>query len=1658
MRDKLRAILLSRPVITAAGLFVLYLVLGFFALPAIVKWQVEKQVPEKLGHPISVGEVRFDPLAFRFEVGDLVLSDPAGSPMLGFRRLVVDFEVRSVIDRAWTFAEATLEAPLVRFELHEDGRHSFSAMLERLADDAPEQEEAGELARFVVGRVALTEGRIEFADRMLDEPLVTLIEPLAVEIDALSSLPGQTAAYRVSLRSAAGERLETSGELALDPLVSKGRLDLSGLKVATLVRGMSRLLALDAPAGEIDFAATFNLGLDASGEMSGGAQDVEFELVGLSVNAAGASAPIVAFETLALKQGRVDLDARDVGFAEFRLAKGSLAAAIDEQGRLDWATLVRATPISGEESTAAAAQRLAAVSPAGDAGANEPSAKEAIVAEPAAQSSAAEPAPAGSTMVGPSAAEPVPAEPARSERPVGTTQMPAQGEDGASPPGSWRISVAKAEISDIALGFADAAGGGSAKLASVGLAMSPSAEFGVAGTRVALEQPKLSIAGARFEKGPDSFELPAGSVEAGSVSIVAHEQGFELRLDAPRLAAAEGISARAGDAALALANVLLQTGGIAVDGVGGTVSGAVDEPEITLAGVSASAAGGGAKLREVVLGGARLELRSGPEGLDLDLDALHSTLADLQLQSGEQAIELGKATIGGTKLALGQAEVGLRVEAQSPAVAMSGFAARRADERAVLDALTLEGGSIALSTAEGGTLDLTLVRPRVAATRLAMTRGNDGIDLAAATLGSGKVSLAQSPAQLRVAGSAAALSLSALAARQGADRIALQEASLELGALAVTAGGGAGAAAGTDVRIDDARLRIASVDVVGQGASSEIGRLAEASVGAKSLALALPEGPADLTGEGLSAAFSDVVVSSPADATQLLRLGSASLAGGALSLKDKRVTAERIVLAAGEAKTWLDEDGQFNWVRAFAGGEAAADAVAVTLADAGLAPSPAAPPSATRTPAASPTETPTETPAQSTVETPMETPAAAPPAGDAADPGWRIAVATAELDGFSVGFEDRRKSPVFAVALEAMRARAAAVDIGASTPMQVEIEAQLASGGQIEASGAVRVDNGASDLKLRIADIDLAPVQTYLSDFAMLELASGVVSTAGRLRYGDPEGAGALLAYEGSFAVDRLLLEEIEPRRPFFAWDAVASDDVVLTLEPNRLDIGELRIERPVGRLIIAEDQTVNLTDVLKKPAQGEEAPDEAKDIPADPEGDAVAEDAPAGDPFPVTIARIGVDDGQLEFADLSLRPQFGTRMHELKGVVTGLGTDPNQSAEVQLDARVDEYGSAKISGRISVLEPERFTQIDMAFRNLEMTSLSPYVVKFAGYRIAGGRLALDLQYRVEESKLLGQNKVVLTQMELGEKVDSPDALDLPLELAIAILKDAKGVIDIGVPVTGDLDNPEFGIGEVIGKAIGNLLGGIVTAPFRALGALFGAGDKPLDTIAFEPGRDTLAPPDREKLAAVARALNERPQLKLVVPPVYASAQDTPALKLLAVRADIVGRMGVELKPGEKPGPIDIANPRVQKAVEAAFSQRYSAATLAALKARAVGTAAQGVATPAPAPAARPAEKPAAEGKPAAAGTAKPATPPAAPQPSPPPAFYQGLVDRLVEDEPVSEELLVQLAVRRGEAIVRELTAVGGVPAARVVLGDARKAVDAGDKAVTLQMELEAAK
>jgi hypothetical protein len=223
----------------------------------------------------------------------------------------------------------------------------------------------------------------------------------------------------------------------------------------------------------------------------------------------------------------------------------------------------------------------------------------------------------------------------------------------------------------------------------------------------------------------------------------------------------------------------------------------------------------------------------------------------------------------------------------------------------------------------------------------------------------------------------------------------------------------------------------------------------------------------------------------------------------------------------------------------------------------------------------------------------------------------------------------------------------------------------------------------------------------------------------------------------------------------------------------------------------------------------------------------------------------------------------------------------------------VDKYAPALIRGQINPLSEEAFTDITMSFHGIELTTFNPYSNRFAGYKIDRGKLNVDLHYKLNKTYIEGENKIVLDQLTLGEAVDSPDATSLPVKLAIALLKDSRGVIDLDIPISGDVDDPEFSVMPIVLKALLNLVVKAVTAPFKLIGALFGGGDEDLSYVEFSAGSDSVSANEEQKLAALARALKERPELSLDVRGVAVDTLDREALAESAVFSKIRPRTAV---------------------------------------------------------------------------------------------------------------------------------------------------------------------
>jgi hypothetical protein len=260
-----------------------------------------------------------------------------------------------------------------------------------------------------------------------------------------------------------------------------------------------------------------------------------------------------------------------------------------------------------------------------------------------------------------------------------------------------------------------------------------------------------------------------------------------------------------------------------------------------------------------------------------------------------------------------------------------------------------------------------------------------------------------------------------------------------------------------------------------------------------------------------------------------------------------------------------------------------------------------------------------------------------------------------------------------------------------------------------------------------------------------------------------------------------------------------------------------------------------------------------------------------------IAVDAINIQDGSANYADLWIQPHFAVGIQSLNGSILGLSSNPRSRAKVELKGKVDRYAPVHIWGETNPLAATTYSDIKMNFKGVELTSATPYSGRFAGYKIEKGKLSVDIDYKIENRKLTAAHKFVIDQLELGERVESPDAIHLPLKIAIALLKDRNGVIDIDLPVTGSLDDPQFKIGPLIWKAVLNLLGKIATAPFALLGHLFGGGEQ-MNYIDFHPGSAVLDASEHDKLVALVKALKEKEKLELDVPVTFSPDLDRPGL------------------------------------------------------------------------------------------------------------------------------------------------------------------------------------
>ena len=387
---------------------------------------------------------------------------------------------------------------------------------------------------------------------------------------------------------------------------------------------------------------------------------------------------------------------------------------------------------------------------------------------------------------------------------------------------------------------------------------------------------------------------------------------------------------------------------------------------------------------------------------------------------------------------------------------------------------------------------------------------------------------------------------------------------------------------------------------------------------------------------------------------------------------------------------------------------------------------------------------------------------------------------------------------------------------------------------------------------LTLAGIDLTSIQPYVAESVHIKLEKGRLFTDADFQLSEADDGQIQGEFAGNINIKAFnSLDKVLNKR-LLGWNELSINPIKIDLNPLAIDIGKIALTEPYFRVVIAKDRSVNLSklSVEKATNKKEETPKTTSSNDA---------------PLPLSIGEVSLSEGSAYFADLSLQPQFGTAIEHMNGQISNLSSDNTKIANVEIKGTIDDYATMLVKGKLNPLSNDLYTDLNVKFDKIDLTAFTPYSGRHIGYIIDKGKLNVQLDYKIKDNKLEAKNRIILDQFNLGDTVKSDEALDLPIKLALALFKNKDGVIDIDLPITGNLDDPEFKITAILLKTLGNLLTKAITSPFSAIANLAGSNTDNLNKIAFSLGSSELNLEQKEALKVLAEVLNKRPELVLEV-------------------------------------------------------------------------------------------------------------------------------------------------------------------------------------------------
>ncbi|NUN23619.1 MAG: DUF748 domain-containing protein [Candidatus Jettenia caeni] len=484
---------------------------------------------------------------------------------------------------------------------------------------------------------------------------------------------------------------------------------------------------------------------------------------------------------------------------------------------------------------------------------------------------------------------------------------------------------------------------------------------------------------------------------------------------------------------------------------------------------------------------------------------------------------------------------------------------------------------------------------------------------------------------------------------------------------------------------------------------------------------------------------------------------------------------------------------------------------------------------------------------------------------------WLLTVREFLVREFTIQGEDLMSSSPVLVTLDQVNLHGSSLTTKSGEKGLASLSLRWNKTGMVSAKGSIGIDPIIAKGKISAANVDISPLHSYVTEAVNLAIAKANVHADGDITFGYGEESSPTMSYRGDISLSDFVSIEKLYKHTFLQWKIFSLLNARIKYNPTEIYIDEVFLDDFSVNLLVHSDGTPDFHVILVQETKKEESlsMDQEKEIP------------PVYKKFmpPVTIDTINLQNGKIDFIDRYINPGFKSKLEDIKATISGFSSEDTKPAHISLTGRLKGVYPLEITGKIDPFPEKKYADINVVLRGFDLPFLTPYVGRYIGYTIEKGKLYLNLGYTISGNELYGENRIILDRFTLGDKLDSQEAISLPIKSAINFLKDRKGEIRLDFPVKGNIDDPKFKLGKVVLDGMVNLIKKVVTSPLALLGNIFGSGKK-LAFLEFDYGSDRIGREDIKKLKDLITALYERPFLRLEIRGGTDQKGDRNALKL----------------------------------------------------------------------------------------------------------------------------------------------------------------------------------